>query len=556
MLPEIGRMICVNNEFKSKKDFQECAKELIAPLKPFYITDMAELKYGTVSSRTSEKVQRTEAFIRPLWGLAPLWNGGGDLAGFAEIYREGIINGTDPMHKGYWGTLANGGQVLCESPCIMLSLVLAKDMLWDKFTEKQKDNITTWIHSATGARHPNNNWNFFQVLNHVCLKKLGQPYSQEIIDEKLEMIESFYRGDGWYSDGNLNRKFDYYIAFAFHFYGLIYAKLMETDDPERSSLFKERAMLYAKHFIYWFDETGREVPFGRSLPYRFAHIAFWSACLFAGIEPFSIPVMKGIIARNLRFWMGMPIRDNAGILTVGYGYEQTHMAEEYTCFGSPYWCMKSFLLLALPDSHPVWSAEEAPLPKLDTIHIIKPSNMVVQRINGYTCLLPTGQQGGCLKHSGEKYSKFIYCSKYAFSVPGTYSNKDSAAGDNMLMFEKDGHYFTRNECIDFHVNDDATVFSKWSPFEGVTVSTLIIPTDEGHIRKHTIESDGEYVAYDCGFQTAGKDGDVIGENGEQMALVINPNLNLYEPHILNMKTVKYIVPQGKSEFVTRIVYPQ
>ena len=546
----------MNTNFNTKKDFQECAKALLKPLLPFYNAEMAELKYGTVCSRASEKVQRTEAFIRPLWGLAPLWNGGEDCEDFVQIYRKGIINGTDPEHPGYWGTLSNGGQVLCESPCMMLSLVLAKDKLWDTFTDKQKENITNWIHSSKGARHAANNWNFFQVLDHICLKKLGQPYDQEVIDEKLATIETFYRGDGWYSDGNANRRFDYYIAFALHFYGLIYAKMMEKDDPERSALFKERAMLYAKHFIYWFDEEGREVPFGRSLTYRFAHISFWSACLFAGIEPFPIPVMKGIIARNLRWWMSRPIFDNTGILTVGYGYAQTHMVEDYTCFGSPYWCLKSFLLLALPDSHSFWSAEEAPLPKLDAVHIIKPSNMVVQRMHGYTCLLPTGHQGGGTKHPGEKYGKFLYSSKYAFSIPGTYAFIDSAGNDNMLSFVKNGHAYNRNECSEFRVNDDATVYSKWSPFEGVTVTTLIIPTEDGHIRKHTIDSDGEYIAYDCGFQTLSDDGDVSGEKGEKEVILVNPNLNLYEPHLLNMKCVKYTIPKGKSEFETKVVYPR
>lgn len=546
----------MNNPFKTKKDFQKCVVDLVNPLKPYYNVELAELKYGVHSSGASEKVQRTEAFIRPLWGLAPLWSGGGDCGDFAQIYRTGIINGTDPDSPAYWGTLANGGQVLCESPCVMLSLVLAKDKLWEPLTDKQKENIVNWIHSNRGARHANNNWNFFQVLDHVCLKKLGQSYSQEIIDEKLQIIESFYRGDGWYSDGNLNRRFDYYIAFAFHFYGLIYAKLMEKDDPERSKLFKERAILYAKHFIYWFDEEGREVPFGRSLPYRFAHIAFWSACLFAGIEPFPIPVIKGIISRNLRWWIKKPIFDHAGILTVGYGYPQTNMAEEYTCFGSPYWCMKSFLLLALPDSHAFWTAEEAPLPALEKVHIIKPANMVVQRMNGYTCLLPTGQQGGNANHSWEKYGKFCYSSKYAFSIAGTYFNKDAAGGDNMLMFEKHGYYFIRRDCMEYKVNDDASVYSKWSPFDGVTVETLVIPTDDGHIRRHTIESDGEYIAYDCGFGLFEDSGDVISETGEKEEILTCPNLNLYDPRRLHMKAVKYIIPKGKSQFETRVIYPK
>ncbi len=544
----------MENKFFSKHDFIKCIKTILEPLKPYYSEGMAELKYGEHSSGQSEKTQRMEAFMRPLWALAPLWGGGGDCEGFSEIYLKGIVNGTDPEHAEYWGELKSYTQEVCEAPALALALLFAKEKLWTPLSKNEKENVVNWLLKINEVEHVDNNWNFFPLLVNMCLKKLGEPFSQDVIDIKLEKIESFYRGEGWYSDGKRQR-FEYYVAFALHFYSLIYAKVMENDDPERSKLFKERAMLFAKDYIYWFDEEGREVPFGRSLLYRFAHLSFWSACLFAGIEPFSVEVIKGIISRNLRWWMQMPIFDNAGILTVGYGYNQPHMAEEYSCFGSPHWCFKSFLLLMLPDNHPFWNAEEAPLPKLDAVHIIKPASMVVQRINGYTCLLPTGQDGGMANHSDEKYSKFLYSSKYAFSIAGSYASLEAAGTDNMLAFECKGHYFIRRKCIDYRVNDDASVYSKWSPFDGVTVETLIIPTEYGHIRKHTIESDGEYVAYDCGFQAKGDCGDVEG-NGEKVLIETNPNLNLYDPHMLNMKAVKYRIPQGITTLETKVIYPE
>ena len=45
------------------------------------------------------------------------------------------------------------------------------------------------------------------------------------------------------------------------------------------------------------------------------------------------------------------------MLTIGYGYPQQYMAEQYNAPGSPYWGLKVFLLLALPDDHPFWTAE-------------------------------------------------------------------------------------------------------------------------------------------------------------------------------------------------------
>ena len=40
------------------------------------------------------------------------------------------------------------------------------------------------------------------------------------------------------------------------------------------------------------------------------------------------------------------------------------MCEDYNAPGSPYWALKTYLMLALPESHPFWQAEEQPLPSL------------------------------------------------------------------------------------------------------------------------------------------------------------------------------------------------
>ena len=125
----------------------------------------------------------------------------------------------------------------------------------------------------------------------------------------------------------------------------------------------------------------------------------------------------------------------------------------------------------------------------------------------------------------------------------------------MLMFENNGYYFIRRKCNEFYVNDDASVYSKWSPFEGVSVETTVVPTEYGHIRTHTIEADREYVAYDCGFSLWEESGEVLG-NGEKVLINTFPNLNLYDPRCLNIKAVKYTIPKGKSKIETMIIYPE
>lgn len=72
--------------------------------------------------------------------------------------------------------------------------------------------------------------------------------------------------------------------------------------------------------------------------------------------------MKGLIVRNFNWWLGQKMFDRDGILTIGYCYPQMYMAERYNAPGSPYWGMKSFLLLALPDDHPSGLPKPRPCP--------------------------------------------------------------------------------------------------------------------------------------------------------------------------------------------------
>ena len=135
-----------------------------------------------------------------------------------------------------------------------------------------------------------------------------------------------YKRQGWYSDGPNGQK-DYYISFAIHFYSLVYAMTMEDDDPERCAKYRSRAEIFAHDFIYWFADDGEALPYGRSLTYRFAQLAFWSACVVSGVLPFEEGIIKGIIERGLGKWLDNPdIFDNGGILTIGYKYPSLHMA--------------------------------------------------------------------------------------------------------------------------------------------------------------------------------------------------------------------------------------
>jgi len=501
-----------------------------------------------------DQVARLEGFARVLWGLLPLWAGGSDIKGFAEIYREGIANGTNPKHSEYWGRITDYSQRMVEAAPIGFGLLMAPDKVWEPLSEEEKDNFEKWLYGINEAKCPDNNWRFFTILVNLGLKNVGRKYSEENLKESIEKIHTMYKGNGWYSDG-LSEQMDYYIAFAMHFYGLIYAKFMEKEDAENSRIFKERALLFAKDFIYWFDENGSSVAFGRSLTYRFAQCSFWSACVFAGIEPFDMGVIKGIICRNIDYWLNCDIMDNGGILSIGYEYPNLIMSEEYNSFGSPYWAFKAFLILALGENHEFFKCDIKPLPKLDELRIIPEAKMVIQRQYGYPVILTGGQwvEWG-MKFVAEKYSKFAYSSRYAFCVSCGNTSIKNISADSMLIFEKDEFFYMRRRCEKTAISEDGTLYSEWSPFSGVTVETYITPFKGGHKRRHIIESDGDYTVYDGAFAVPDDTGEIEG-SGERFTIRTTPNLNLSN-NLASIKAVKYQISKGKNQIETTVYYPE
>ena len=52
--------------------------------------------------------------------------------------------------------------------------------------------------------------------------------------------------------------------------------------------------------MYWFDTEGRELPYGRSLTYRFAHGAFFSALAFACDGGLEYGILRHLAVSNLK----------------------------------------------------------------------------------------------------------------------------------------------------------------------------------------------------------------------------------------------------------------
>ena len=521
---------------------------IINPIKKYYNGGLVQ--FSRHSAWYDELAADMEAFARPLWGLVPYFAGGGSDSDFEKLCTNGITCGTDPASPTYWGETGERDQRYVEMASIAYGMIFSPEKLWEPLSDKTRDNLVKWLWQINTHDVCDSNWRFFRVLVNIALKKRGLKYSTEKLGEDLNRLDEFYVSDGWYRDG-VHGQTDYYIAFAFHFYGLIYAKAMEHDDPDRAKLYKERACEFAKTFIYWFDEDGEALPYGRSLTYRFAQCAFWSACVIADIRPFPIEVMKGIITRNLDNWLSKDIFDCADILSVGYDYPNLYMAEFYNAHGSPYWGLKAFAFLMLPETHEFWSCEAAPMPELERLIRIEPAQMLISRRNGRTVAYPAGENE--YFDCGQivpKYLKFAYSAHFGFNIMRGNISLAEAAPDNMLVFDVDGIIMYRRHFKSAKTLDDRLII-EWSPFNGIDVKTTVIPTDDGHIREHEIVSEYECDAYDSGFAISDNRKCAVKGDGENVIIPASPNTNLrYRKTVI--PAVKYHITKGKTTIKTDI----
>lgn len=492
------------NPLMTKEDLREALRQLTDPLRNLYSEGGARLQIRGAGAGHAEDIADMESFSRILWGLVPHLAGGAEVADLWEVCLKGIINGTTPAYPEYWGDVADYDQRLVEMAVLGLALCLIPERIWEPLNEQERRNLYGWLNQINHHPCHDCNWLFFQVMVNLGFRQIGEPYDAVKMERNLLRIDEFYLRDGWYSDG-VGGHSDYYVPFALHFYGLVYAKVMEREDPERCTRFKERSVLFADQFLHWFSADGSALPYGRSLTYRFAQAAFWSAFAFAGIytDELTPGVVKGLILRNLRWWFKQPIFDSAGLLTVGYAYPNLVMAENYNAPGSPYWALKTFLILALPGDSAFWTEPEEAMPNVEGISVQPEPHLVLCR-DQETGHVAAFNSGHCSSnehtHTSAKYEKFVYSTQFGFSVPRAEWGLGQSAADSMLALSEGGDnlYRVRRRNEETSIRDNV-LYAVWKPWSDVEVRTWIVAGLPWHIRIHRIDTRRPLDAAESGF---------------------------------------------------------
>jgi hypothetical protein len=508
------------NPLKTRQDLIDSLSQIVSPLKPFYSKGKARLDLGSTGTSYSASIAGMEGFSRILWGLVPLM-AGGVTSEIWDDHLQGIINGTDPSHEEYWGEIKDFDQRAVEMAAFGYALALVPERIWEPLNDLEKENLFLWLNQINQISVYDCNWLFFPVMVNLGFKRVGLPYDREKMQQNLDRIDEFYLEDGWYSDGP-DAHCDYYGPFAIHFYSLLYSKLMSEEDPVRAERYRSRGEEFAKDFIYWFSKDGSALPYGRSLAYRFSQSAFWCALVYAEVEPFSLGVMKGIILRNLRWWFSQPIFDSNGLLTIGYRYPNLVMAENYNSPGSPYWALKTYMVLALPEGHPFWTIEEEPLPPLKDKETQASPRFIIHRQEerDHVVVFNAGyRHTNEHPHTAAKYEKFVYSNFFGFSVSKAEWGIAQGAFDSMLaVSEGDNLYRGKRTCEEYRITNHV-IYTRWKPWSDVDIQTWLVPGAPWHLRIHCIATGRRLECAEGGFalglensQTNGQAAEIIQQS--------------------------------------------
>ena len=401
----------------------------------------------------------------------------GEKYDIGAFYREGILSGTNPGSSEYWGDIHDYDQHLVEMASLSWSLYLSKRHTWDRFTENEKKQVADYLYQCTMVKYHRNNWLLFNVVTNTVLKKLEMPYSAEQIEKNLHFCETMYLGDGWYRDGDVNR-IDYYNAWAFLYYYLIWGILDGESDGEFFSKIQGRVNEFVKGFRYFFAKDGGVPCFGRSMIYRFGYLSPIALAQYMGALDMDAGEVKTMMNLGVKFYLEKEILTESGHLGMGFIRPNAEMLEHYSCGGSPYWAVKAFNIFLIPRDDPFWRTEEKPLPihRGDYSYPIKAPGflLVGNHLTGHVQLLNQKSRHDKSEYNA-KYTNFAYSSIFSYEARRIYGNINC---DNSLQFSSDGINFSQRWISEPLYLEKNTVAFRYSLFnadeEGFAVTHIAV----------------------------------------------------------------------------------
>ncbi|MFI8006395.1 DUF2264 domain-containing protein [Streptomyces sp. NPDC086010] len=284
-----------------------------------------------------------------------------------ERYADGLTSGSRTAGRDdaeSWPLIEDHtvfGQPMVESASVAIGLRLTRPWLWDRLDAGTQDRAEEWLRGALRHTPAPNNWYLFPYSVAGFLESVGRGDGEtaRARQRALDLLEGWYRGEGWYSDGD-GRAFDHYNGWALHLYPVLDGYL--SGEAERSGHHGARLREHLESFSLMFGADGAPLHFGRSLTYRFAAGAAVAMGAVSGDTPLSPGVSRRLISGSLRYFLERGAAGDDGLLSLGWHGPHDATLQVYSGPSSPYWASKAFVALLAPPEHPLWTAPEEPAP--------------------------------------------------------------------------------------------------------------------------------------------------------------------------------------------------
>jgi hypothetical protein len=465
------------------RHWQDAARRLLEPLAALMQPGRADLPIAGAPSDHDAQADRLESFARPLV-LAAFWLQSAPRPEDAALrektatwFRAGLALGTDPASPQYWGPDASYHQHHVEMGLMAIGLQLAPRDLWEPLPAATKALVLRWFATCRGGGIVNNNHLFMSVHILEFLGKHGAAHRTDraVITAHLNQLETMHRGGGWFEDG-INQAYDHYNAYAFHFYGLMWAHLHGATDAKRAQRWRDWARLFVADYAHFFAASGEHPAFGRSITYRFNGLNVFGLALAENCPDLAPGMLRRLCTRNLDFFLSRPIYTAQGALAPGFTDVFPKIIEPYSAPASPYWAAKGFTPLLLPPDHAFWNEPEQPLPAERGFVRVMPAPGLVTRStpDGEVEILNAGSMVGNtqLRYGAWKWSKLSYRTGVHFTY--AFPEISNVSFDSALTQQlDDGRIFGRHSTVAIELDADHLGYSWNMGFKTGQVDTSV-----------------------------------------------------------------------------------
>ncbi|WUI51475.1 DUF2264 domain-containing protein [Streptomyces sp. NBC_00414] len=338
-------------------------------------------------SRSGVRSDGLEGFARTFLaaGFRVAGAGGDDPHGWLERYADGLASGTRSPGRDdteSWPLILDHdvqGQPMVESASVALGLRLTAPWLWKNLDSGVQDRVEEWLRGSLRHVPAPNNWYLFPYTVAGFLESVGRGDAETAAARQraLELMEGWYRGGGWYADGD-GRAFDHYNGWALHLYPVLDAHL--GGDAALLARYGDRLREHLDGFGLMFGADGAPMHFGRSLAYRFAASAAVGLGSLTGHTPLTPGASRRLVSGSLRHFLDRGALTDDGLLSLGWYGPHDATLQTYSGPASPYWASKAFVALLAPADHPLWTATEEPAPveEADRVLALPAPGLLVQ----------------------------------------------------------------------------------------------------------------------------------------------------------------------------------